>query len=312
MEEMKRGVDVESIIKHYFSRGDQQTVSELAYQIDLYIHAYSKGKSLPVSKVPLPNYRADFDERHGFYTKRETNRRVENLSDSSSEIDKILTDNAKKALSVKLKEKQKKQKVLDEGITNCFDNREKMEVIDLEDNSIDAVILNSMAIANEYFQTAFGTSNPYALCETVVEVPNCSWDDIGGLENIKRELQEGFFSMVLLDVVSPFLLRLLQSTAEPTSSASKDQNCLQCGLVRVKPMFVKFVTRPDGSAPYVLRGDKRVDSNGDGDVSELCIVLDKECLNVVEERFTLAACVKEFKSLLIIQNICANEGFENL
>ena len=24
----------------------------------------------------------------------------------------------------------------------------------------------------------------------VVEVPNCSWEDIGGLENVKRELQE--------------------------------------------------------------------------------------------------------------------------
>ena len=33
-------------------------------------------------------------------------------------------------------------------------------------------------------------SNPSALRETVVEVPNVSWDDIGGLENVKRELQE--------------------------------------------------------------------------------------------------------------------------
>ena len=28
-------------------------------------HAYSKGKVLIVSKVPLPDYRADLDERHG-------------------------------------------------------------------------------------------------------------------------------------------------------------------------------------------------------------------------------------------------------
>lgn len=33
-------------------------------------------------------------------------------------------------------------------------------------------------------------SNPSALRETVVEVPNVNWDDIGGLENVKRELQE--------------------------------------------------------------------------------------------------------------------------
>lgn len=35
-----------------------------------------------------------------------------------------------------------------------------------------------------------GSTNPSALRETVVEVPNVSWDDVGGLENVKRELQE--------------------------------------------------------------------------------------------------------------------------
>lgn len=33
-------------------------------------------------------------------------------------------------------------------------------------------------------------SNPSALRETVVEVPNVTWDDIGGLEGVKKELQE--------------------------------------------------------------------------------------------------------------------------
>lgn len=28
-------------------------------------HAYNKGKTLVVSKVPLPDYRADLDEHHG-------------------------------------------------------------------------------------------------------------------------------------------------------------------------------------------------------------------------------------------------------
>ena len=32
-------------------------------------------------------------------------------------------------------------------------------------------------------------SNPSALRETVVEVPNVTWEDVGGLENVKRELQ---------------------------------------------------------------------------------------------------------------------------
>lgn len=35
-----------------------------------------------------------------------------------------------------------------------------------------------------------GASHPSALRETIVEIPNVSWDDIGGLVNVKTELQE--------------------------------------------------------------------------------------------------------------------------
>ncbi|KAK8955636.1 hypothetical protein KSP40_PGU001685 [Platanthera guangdongensis] len=75
-----------------------------------------------------------------------------------------------------------------EAALQCI--REKMDVIDLEDESIDAEVLNSMSVTNEHFKTALGSSNPSALRETVVEVPNVSWEDIGGLDNVKRELQE--------------------------------------------------------------------------------------------------------------------------
>jgi len=68
--------------------------------------------------------------------------------------------------------------------------REKMDLIDLEEDNIDAEVLNSLAVTHENFKFALGHSNPSALRETVVEVPNVSWDDIGGLENVKRELQE--------------------------------------------------------------------------------------------------------------------------
>lgn len=33
-------------------------------------------------------------------------------------------------------------------------------------------------------------SSPSALRETIVEVPTVTWDDIGGLQNVKMELQE--------------------------------------------------------------------------------------------------------------------------
>ena len=48
-----------------------------------------------------------------------------------------------------------------------------------------------------YLQFAMGQSNPSALRETVVKVPTVTWDDIGGLEEVKRELQE------LVQVIMP-------------------------------------------------------------------------------------------------------------
>merc|ERR1739847_226078 len=68
--------------------------------------------------------------------------------------------------------------------------REKMDLIDLEDESIDAEVLDSLAVTMADFRYAMGKSTPSALRETVVEVPNVTWDDIGGLEGVKLELQE--------------------------------------------------------------------------------------------------------------------------
>ncbi|XP_072420459.1 transitional endoplasmic reticulum ATPase-like [Chiloscyllium punctatum] len=65
-----------------------------------------------------------------------------------------------------------------------------MSIIDLEDDTIDADVLNSMAVTMDDFQWALGQSNPSALRETVVEVPTVTWEDIGGLDEVKRELQE--------------------------------------------------------------------------------------------------------------------------
>merc|ERR1711974_425340 len=68
--------------------------------------------------------------------------------------------------------------------------REKMDLIDLEDETIDAEVLDSLAVTMEDFRFAMGKSTPSAIRETVVEVPTVTWADVGGLENVKRELQE--------------------------------------------------------------------------------------------------------------------------
>nr|XP_046263176.1 transitional endoplasmic reticulum ATPase isoform X2 [Scatophagus argus] len=68
--------------------------------------------------------------------------------------------------------------------------RKKMTLIDLEDESIDADLLNSLAVTMDDFQWALSQSNPSALRETIAEVPQVNWQDIGGLDEVKRELQE--------------------------------------------------------------------------------------------------------------------------
>lgn len=68
--------------------------------------------------------------------------------------------------------------------------REKMDMIDLEGDTIDAEVLSSMAVSNAHFDSAFETVNPSSLRETVVEIPKITWEDVGGLEEVKQELQE--------------------------------------------------------------------------------------------------------------------------
>ena len=69
--------------------------------------------------------------------------------------------------------------------------REKMDLIDLDEDTIDAEVLDSLGVTMENFRYALGVSNPSALREVaVVEVPNVRWEDIGGLEEVKHELIE--------------------------------------------------------------------------------------------------------------------------
>mmetsp|Transcript_26025 Transcript_26025/g.29786 ORF Transcript_26025/g.29786 Transcript_26025/m.29786 type:complete len:798 (+) Transcript_26025:485-2878(+) len=84
-----------------------------------------------------------------------------------------------------------------EAALQCI--REKMDIIDIEDETIDAAILDAMAVTNDHFKFALGQCNPSSLRETVVEVPNVSWDDIGGLEDVKKNLQE----MILYPIEHP-------------------------------------------------------------------------------------------------------------
>ena len=75
-----------------------------------------------------------------------------------------------------------------EAALQCI--REQMDVIDIEDEVIDAEILAAMAVSQEHFNAALKMVNPSVLRSTVVEVPNIKWADIGGLEDVKKQLIE--------------------------------------------------------------------------------------------------------------------------
>lgn len=75
-----------------------------------------------------------------------------------------------------------------EAALNCI--REKMDLIDIEDDKIPVEVLDAMSVTMDHFRAALESSNPSALRETVVEVPNVTWEDIGGLEKVKQELVE--------------------------------------------------------------------------------------------------------------------------
>jgi len=56
-----------------------------------------------------------------------------------------------------------------------------------------------LAVTQDDFKHALGITNPSSLRETIVEVPNVTWDDIGGLEDVKKHLNE----MILYPVEHP-------------------------------------------------------------------------------------------------------------
>ena len=54
-----------------------------------------------------------------------------------------------------------------------------MDLIDLDEDTIDAEVLDALGVTMENFRFALGTSNPSALRETVVEIPTTTWNDVG-------------------------------------------------------------------------------------------------------------------------------------
>jgi len=68
--------------------------------------------------------------------------------------------------------------------------RRYLPEINLEEERIPPSVLEKMEIRMEDFHNAYKEITPTAMREVYVEVPAVHWNDIGGLEGVKQELQE--------------------------------------------------------------------------------------------------------------------------
>ncbi len=68
--------------------------------------------------------------------------------------------------------------------------RKILPELDFEAASVPAEILNKITVTMADFQDARKEVEPSAMREVLVEVPNVAWSDVGGLDEVKQELQE--------------------------------------------------------------------------------------------------------------------------
>jgi transitional endoplasmic reticulum ATPase len=68
--------------------------------------------------------------------------------------------------------------------------RRVLPEIDYDEEKISSEILEKIQISSDDFRDALKEVSPSALREVQVQVPNVSWDDVGGLDELKEELKE--------------------------------------------------------------------------------------------------------------------------
>ena len=68
--------------------------------------------------------------------------------------------------------------------------RKILPEIDLDEDKISSEILQKIQISSDDFRDALKEVKPSALREVQVQTPNVTWDDVGGLDNLKEELRE--------------------------------------------------------------------------------------------------------------------------
>jgi transitional endoplasmic reticulum ATPase len=75
-----------------------------------------------------------------------------------------------------------------EAAMKCL--RRLLPELNLEDEKLPPETLDKLIVNGDDYQNALREVTPSGMREVFIENPDVSWDDVGGLENVKRELQE--------------------------------------------------------------------------------------------------------------------------
>eukprot|EP00250_Pteridium_aquilinum_P019840 c24596_g1_i1 orf=694-3741(-) len=185
LENLKARQDMqELIVTENIGRSGGEALERLAVEAGLYFHAYNKGTNTVnvVSKVPLPNYRADLDKRHGSSQREiqmsaDTEQRVErvlskfrdtNAASSSADGRQVSTNGStstlkqskvsdndeaqalkldKSDLNMKLKDQQQQLQASD-SVRVMLEFREKLPAFRMRDELIQAVIKSQVLVVS--------------------------------------------------------------------------------------------------------------------------------------------------------------------
>uniref|UniRef100_A0ACD5TPG6 Uncharacterized protein n=1 Tax=Avena sativa TaxID=4498 RepID=A0ACD5TPG6_AVESA len=194
--QLREGSQQELVVKKNFGRDGQNTLADMAQRNSLYFNAYNKGKTLVFSKVPLPDYRADLDERHGstqseIKMSNETERRVENLlfrahannngsaststaltrqslPSTSSSVAGFTTDIDKQKLSSQLRDLQNLKKMTPSA-RSVQSFREKLPAFKMREEFLKAVAANQILVISGETGCGKTTQLPQFILEEEIE-----------------------------------------------------------------------------------------------------------------------------------------------
>jgi len=75
-----------------------------------------------------------------------------------------------------------------EAVYNCV--RSFANYLDLDCPEVDASMIKNMKVEQKHFLSALKNIEPSALRETAIQSPDVSWEDIGGMQDLKEEMKE--------------------------------------------------------------------------------------------------------------------------